>query len=123
MIVQGGPDPHAPPPLDPYMEQIRGKRGEIDAGNEEGSHRVLKKLRCQGALTGIRFAETDTVVMNIDHRPACLIHRNYPRVHVHESMENQQFDYDQSTFIGDNTVIGGLSQENEPSLTIAIANS
>ena len=112
-----------PPPLDPFMEQIRGKRGEIGTGNEEGSHRVLKKLRCQAAPTGTRFAETDTVVMNIDHRPACLIHRNYPRVHVHESIENQQFEYDQSTFIGDNTVIGGLSPENEPSLTIAIANS
>ena len=61
--------------------------------------------------------------MSLGHRPSSPIHANYLPVHENESMENQQSEYDQSTFIVDNTLIGGLSQENEPSLTNANANS
>ena len=77
----------------------------------------------RAAPTGARFAEPDTVAMNIDHRPPTPIHGNYLHVHENESMKNQQSGYDQSTFIGDNTIIDGLSQQNEPSLTNANANS
>ena len=68
--------------------------------------------------SGIRFAKPDTVAMDIDHRPSSLIHGKYMRAHEN-GMENQQSEYDQSTSIVDDTIIGGLSQENEPSLTNA----
>ena len=71
----------------------------------------------------MRFAEPDTVAMNLDQRPPSPIHGNYPGINEHEFMESQQAEYDQSTLIGDNTVIGGLSQENELSLTNAKAHS
>ena len=79
-------------------------------------------MQGRAAPTRIRFAESDTVAMNIDHRPPSPIHgKNLP---LHENdMENQQSEYDQSTFISDDTIIGGLSQENVPSLTNASTNS
>ena len=63
------------------------------------------------------------MAMTIDHRPPTRIHGNYLHVHENKSMKNQQSKYEQSTFIGNNTIIDGLSQENEPSLTNANVNS
>ena len=69
----------------------------------------------------MRFAEP--VAMNIDQRPPSPIHGNYPHINDHEFMENLQPEYDQSTIIGEDTVIGGLSQGNEPPLTDANTHS
>ena len=80
------------------------------------------EMQGRAAPTRIRFAEPDTVAMNIDHHPPSPIHGKHLPLHEND-MENQQSEYDQSTFIGDDTIIGGLSQENVPSLTNASTNS
>ena len=69
----------------------------------------------------MRFAEP--VAMNIDQRPPSPIQGNYPHINQHEFMENPQPEYDQSTMIGEDTVIGGLSQGNEPPPPLTDANT
>ena len=73
----------------------------------------------RAAPTRIQFAKPDTVEMNIDYHPPSSIHGKHLCPHENDIMENQQSEYDQSTFIGDDTIIGGLSQESEPFLTNA----
>ena len=77
----------------------------------------------RAAQTRIQFVKPDTVEMNIDYHPPSSIHGKHLCLHENNIMENQQSEYDQSTFIGGDTIIGGLSKENEPSLTNANTNS
>ena len=87
------------------------------AAEPQGAEAALTPIRANTSRLQIHFSEP--ISMDIDQRPQSPISSELSQLNEQDSLMANQ-PYEQSTLIGDNTVIGGLSQGSDPAHEIVL---